>query len=54
MNKLLWVIFAQCLFLISCSGIKQTKDEERYLVVLSLDGFRWDYTNLTTTQIWIL
>lgn len=34
-------------FLLSCSGSKTEKDT--YLVILSMDGFRWDYPNMTAT-----
>ena len=43
--KTLLTILLLTFFLCSCNQ----KPEENYLVILSLDGFRWDYTNMTDT-----
>lgn len=45
--KIPFIALVLFLFVLSC---KNTKDvEDRYVVMLSLDGFRWDYANMTET-----
>lgn len=47
-RKLILIAFTLSVLLISCKNAVQ-KDEETYLVVLSMDGFRWDYPDKTAT-----
>ncbi|HEY9115878.1 MAG TPA: ectonucleotide pyrophosphatase/phosphodiesterase, partial [Bacteroidales bacterium] len=40
--------------LVSCRGLNEKKDEKTnqpYLIMLSLDGFRWDYTEMANTPV---
>ncbi len=51
MRKYLAIFVALTLLLSSCNSSKKTtsSNEQPYLVVLSLDGFRWDYTDSVHT-----
>lgn len=44
----LWIFFLFLVLISSCSTQIQNK-QENYLVALSMDGFRWDYTSKTET-----
>jgi len=44
MKKLLSYLIVTSI-LVSCAG----SQEENYIVILSMDGFRWDYPNMTET-----
>lgn len=46
MKKISLILFALLLFL-SCN--RNRENEEQYLVILSMDGFRWDYPGLYST-----
>jgi len=45
--KILFLSFAFLIILSSCQ--KKTKQNTPYLIIVSLDGFRWDYPNATHT-----
>lgn len=47
-TKSLLALLAALLLMVSCKNADQ-KAEETYLVVLSMDGFRWDYPDKTST-----
>lgn len=51
MKRFYLLIIPGLLLLLSCSNLKNQnpKTEDPYLVVLSLDGFRWDYSDSTAT-----
>jgi len=54
MNKLLYLALLPLLFLYSCDDnikSKQIQTEQPYLVMLSLDGFRWDYPQYAYTPV---
>jgi len=54
MNKLLYLALLPLLFLYSCDDnnkSKQIQTEQPYLVMLSLDGFRWDYPQFARTPV---
>jgi predicted AlkP superfamily pyrophosphatase or phosphodiesterase len=44
-RNLIFCVFLLLLFA-SCN---QQQEKENYLVILSMDGFRWDYPNMTDT-----
>jgi len=47
-----FILVAVSLILVSCQDKTQTNsDHQTYLVVLSLDGFRWDYPDHMNTQV---
>jgi len=50
MRKFYLLFASVALILISCNSLQnKTQNEHPYLVVLSLDGFRWDYTDSVST-----
>jgi predicted AlkP superfamily pyrophosphatase or phosphodiesterase len=44
------VILSFIVITFSCKGTEKTA-EKNYVVVLSMDGFRWDYTDMTDTPV---
>lgn len=51
-NTLLPIVALLAVFLSACSGIEPNQSEQQnkpYLVLVSFDGFRWDYASLTET-----
>jgi predicted AlkP superfamily pyrophosphatase or phosphodiesterase len=47
MKKILFLLLTLSILFVSCN--QTGKDETNYLVVLSMDGFRWDYPDKTPT-----
>ncbi|RLD32444.1 MAG: alkaline phosphatase family protein, partial [Bacteroidetes bacterium] len=48
MNKH-WLILGLLLFVLSACNKQEERDDRPYLVILSLDGFRWDYPQMANT-----
>ena len=49
-NQTIWMLCAILLFfLFSCNSQNSEEPKKPYLVVLSMDGFRWDYTDKANT-----
>jgi predicted AlkP superfamily pyrophosphatase or phosphodiesterase len=46
MSKTFFVTVFLFFFLVSCN---QHQQKDKYLIILSMDGFRWDYPNMTDT-----
>ena len=49
MNATIWISILLVLFAGSCTTEGSQHEEEQYLVMLSMDGFRWDYAARTHT-----
>lgn len=47
--KRISLFFALLFLTVACSNVVKTEKETPYLVVVSLDGFRWDYPTMTET-----
>jgi len=48
-KKWLFILLPMLFLVISCNQKNTTGNDQPYLIVLSMDGFRWDYANKTAT-----